>query len=189
MNPEDDTAQSAIPAGSPGEGEPVFLVVGKLRRPHGVRGEIQMEVLTDFPERLVPGMTVFIGEDHQPFQISSCRWHQDSLLMAFQGKSDREEVGILRNSLVYVRTDEIPPLEEGEYYHHELIGLEVREETGAYLGVVTGILETGANDILIVMLDNGAEALLPMIDEVILNVDLKDGEVLVHLLPGLLLDQ
>lgn len=189
MSSEDDSPQSAIPAGSPGEGEPVFLVVGKLRRPHGVRGEIQMEVLTDFPERLVPGMTVFIGEDHQPFQISSCRWHQDSLLVTFYGTSDREEAGIFRNSLVYVRADEIPTLEAGEYYHHELIGLGVREETGDYLGVVTGILETGANDILVVTLENGTEALLPMIDEVVLNVDLKDGEVLVHLLPGLLLDQ
>jgi 16S rRNA processing protein RimM len=185
----DPSDQSAMPAGSPSEGEPVFLVVGKLRRPHGVLGEILMDVVTDFPERLASGVTVFIGNDHQPFHITSCRWHQDCLLIAFQEIRDREEAGALRNSLVYVRADEIPPLEDGEYYHHELIGLEVREETGAYFGVVTGILETGANDILVVTLQNGAEVLLPITDEVILNVNLKDGEVLVHLLPGLLLDE
>jgi len=189
MRLSDSSDQSALPAGSPGEGEPVFLVVGKLRRPHGVRGEIQMDIVTDFPERLAAGVTVFIGEDHQPTRISSCRWHQDSMLVAFHGISDRDEAGILRNCLVYVRADEIPPLEEGEYYHHELIGLGVREDIGTYLGVVTGILETGANDILVVTSENGAEALLPMIDEVVLNVDLKEGEVLVHLLPGLLLDK
>jgi len=188
MTPGEDSSQSAVPAGSSGDGEPVFLAVGKLRRPHGVRGEIQMDIYTDFPERLTAGVTVFIGEDHTPFLISSSRWHQDSLLIAFRDINDRDEAGALRNSLVYVRADEIPPLEDGEYYHHELIGLGVKDENGSYLGEIKGILETGANDILVVQLENGKEALLPMTDEVVLSIDLMDGMVSVHLLPGLLLD-
>jgi 16S rRNA processing protein RimM len=145
-----------------------------------------MDVLTDFPERLAPGAQVFIGEEHQPCVIRSSRGQNDAMLVAFQGMSSPEAVGGLRNLLMYVRADEIPRLEEGEYYHHECIGMRVIDEHGVSVGVITEILESAAHDIFIVETAERKEVLLPATDEVILKVDVRRGEMQVHLLPGLL---
>lgn len=176
------------PAGSPGKGEPVFLVIAKLRRPHGVRGEVIMDVLTDFPERLKKGLVVFIGQDHRAETIRSLRQHGTALLVAFKGYDTPETVGVLRNELVYVRADDRPPLAEGEYYHHELIGLRVVDESGILLGTLIQILDTRANDVYVVRPQAGPEILLPAIESVILDIDLEKGEIRVHLLPGLIPD-
>ncbi len=172
--------------GSPMPGEPVFLVVGKLRRPHGVHGELWMDVLTDFPERLLPGLTVYAGENHQALRIHLCRSHGSSLLITFEGFSDPEMSGALRNELVYVRADDIPRLPEGEYYHHQILGLRVVGEDGNDLGTITDILETGANDVCVIRQESGKELLLPMVDSTILEINLAKGVMRVHLLEGLI---
>jgi 16S rRNA processing protein RimM len=172
-------------AGSPPGGEPAFLVVGKLRHPHGVRGEILMEVITDFPERLQPGVTVLIGEGHQPQRIRSRRIHNKGLLVSFDGYTTPEMVGALRNALVYVSTADRPPLPEGEYYHHQLLGLRVINDDGQDLGRIAEILTTAANDIYVVRGETGTEILLPAIEAVIREIDLEKGELHAHLLPGL----
>jgi 16S rRNA processing protein RimM len=177
---------SEQPTGSPPNGEPAFLVVGKLRHPHGVRGEILMQVITDFPERLLPGLTVFVGEQHRPERIRSRRNHGQGLLVAFDGYASPEAVGALRNELVYVPTADRPPLPEGEYYHHQILGLRVINEDGQELGRVSEILSSAAHDIYAVRRETGPEILLPAIDEVILKIDLERGELRVHLLPGLI---
>ncbi len=181
-------AETTLPtdaAGSPSPGEPVFLAVGKLRRPHGVRGELQMEVLTDFPERLRPGITLYVGPEHRPMRLRSRRSARQTLIVAFEGCQTPEEASAIRNLLVFVRADDRPPLPEGEYYHHQLIGLRAVTEEGRFLGTVREILETGANEVYVLLPENGPEILLPGIDEVILGIDLEKGELRVHLLPGL----
>jgi len=173
--------------GSPGlPGEPVFLVVGKLRRPHGVHGELWMDVLTDFPERLKPGLTVYAGEDHQVFHIRRCRSYGRSLLVTFEEFSDPDKAGALRNELLSVRSEDIPDLPEGEYYHHQILGLHVVGENGDNLGTVIDILETGANDVCVVRQESGAELLLPIVDATVLEIDLAKGIMRVHLLEGLI---
>jgi 16S rRNA processing protein RimM len=174
--------------GSPSTGEPVFLAVGKLHRAHGIQGEIIMEVLTDFPERLNAGDTLFVGKEHQPVRLRSRRWHNRNLLVAFEGYANPEVVGIFVNQLVQVRADDRPPLPEGEYYHHQLLGLQVVDENGRPLGRLKQILETGANDVYIVQPEQGKEILLPAIDSVLRSIDLAQGQIIVHLLPGLLPD-
>lgn len=173
-------------AGSPLPGEPVFVAVGKLRRPHGLRGEIMMEIYTDFPERLRAGMRLYMGEAQQELSLVRRRWHQDTLLLTFEGYNTPESVGVLRNQVLYVRTADLPPLPEGEYYHHQLLGLDAVDERGRLLGKVTEILETGANDVLIVRSETGREALLPLIDDVVLAIDLPGRRMRIHLLPGIL---
>ena len=168
--------------------EAVFLVVGKLRRPHGLRGEMIMEVITDFPERLRSGMMVFVGEEHDARTISTRRRYSDDLLLGFEGYQTPEQAGALRNQYVYVRSDLIPPLPDGEYYQHQLLGLRVVTDEGRELGRLEQILETGANAVYLVRSESGAEILLPAIDPVVLGVDLPGGEMRVHLLPGLLND-
>ena len=182
--------QRSDTSGSPSSGEPEFLVVGKLRRPHGIRGEILMEILTDFPERFQEDTVVYVGNEHQPLRIRSIRKHRQALLVAFDGYDSRESVGQFRNQFVHVRTDDRPPLPDGEYYIHELTGLQVVTDTGENLGVLTSILETGANDVYIIKpFGDGKDILLPAIDPVILKIDLDQGQMLVHLLPGLVPDR
>lgn len=172
--------------GSPEVGEPDFLVVGKLGRPHGVNGEILMEVYTDFPERIQPGVTLFLGPQLQPLRLTKRRPHSRGMLVAFEGYHDRDTIGELRNQLVHVPAADRPPLEEDEYYYHQLLGMQVVDEAERPLGRVSSILETGANDVYVVRDQAGSELLLPAIESVILDIDLEHQEIRVHLLPGLL---
>jgi len=161
--------------GSPMPGEPVFVMVGQMRAPHGVKGEILMEPMTDFPQRLRAGKEVFIGPEHKPFTIVSRRVVQKGLLLTFSGFDDCDQVAVLTNKAVFVRADSLPPLPAGEYYHHQLMGLTVCDQDGALLGKLGEIIETGANDVYVVQSEDGKEVLLPVVPEVILEVNLEAG--------------
>ena len=174
------------PAGSPHVGEPAFLEVGKIRRPHGVSGEVLVELLTDFPERLVRDKVLFIGANKERVVIRSSRQHADGILLAFTGFDDPESIGQYRNQLLYVAGTDIPELPEGEYYYHELLDLSVVEEDGHELGRIAEIIETGANDVYVVIDESGRELLIPVIPDVIREMDLDAGVVTVRLLPGLI---
>jgi 16S rRNA processing protein RimM len=171
--------------GSPQAGGPVFLVVGTVGRPHGLRGELQFHALTDFPERLAPGLAVFIGPAYAPYEIRGIQEHGQKYLLRLDGIDSRESAEILRNARVFVRTDSIPPLEDGEYYQHQVLGLQVQAESGEQLGAVSEIISTGANDVLVVLGDGG-EILVPRLDDVVLKIDLKAGLITVRLPKGLL---
>ncbi len=187
MTPQNDLFEGEHDAGSPSKREPAFLAIGKLRRPHGVRGEMVMSVWTDFPERLLPGVNLYVGESHTVLAIRSVRWHRDDILIAFEEYADRDQVGELRNQIAYVRADDRPALPEGQFYLHQLVGLRViRAEDDSFLGWIEEIFETGSNDVLIVRMEDGGELLLPDIPSVVLAIDLEQGEMRVHLLPGLL---
>jgi 16S rRNA processing protein RimM len=166
-----------------------YLVVGQIGRPHGVRGEMRMRIFSDFPERLVRGTQVYVGEGYIPLQIHSSRWEGDAMLIAFDGYRNRTQAETLCNLWVYVRADERPPLEEGEYYHHQLIGLRAitddEDPALQMLGIITDILRTGANDVYVIQKED-KEVLLPALNETILEVNLARGEMRVHLLPRLL---
>jgi 16S rRNA processing protein RimM len=173
-------------SGSPSKGEPVYLAVGLLRRPHGVHGEILMEVYTDFPDRLEDGTTVFLGGKHKPATIRHIRHHNDGLLFSFDGVETPESAGLLRKQMVYVKTTTRPALPDGQYYHHQIIGMIVVDDTGNELGKLTEIIETGANDVYVVKSDEGKEILLPSIKQVVLDVNIEANKMIVHLIPGLL---
>jgi len=173
-------------SGSPSKGEPVYLAVGLLRRPHGVHGEILMEVYTDFPERLEDGTTVFLGAKHKPATIRHIRHHNEGLLFSFEGVDTPESAGLLRKQLVYVKTATRPALPAGQYYHHQMIGMTVVDDSGNELGQLTEIIETGANDVYVVLSGTGKELLLPSIRQVVLDVDVESNRMIVHLIPGLL---
>ncbi len=173
-------------SGSMDNHEPEFLAVGKFRRPHGVRGEIVMSVWTEFPERLEPGIKIYVGDEYIPYHIRSVRCHRDDLLVALNEFDNREEVGGLRNQIVSVPAADLPELDDGEIYLHQIIGMTViNSEDDQNLGRIVEIIETGANDVYIVRPTTGSELLLPAIEDVILAIDLETQEILVKLLPGL----
>lgn len=175
--------------GSLPDSEPVFLAVGKVRRPHGIHGELVMEVFTDFPDRLRPGMLVYLGPQRQPLRLTSTRWHKEALLIGLEGCTNPEAAGSYRSQPVYVMAAERPVLADGEYYHHQIIGLSALSEEGQVLGQVTEILETGANDVLVVSPAHGPQILIPYRDEFVLQVDLEKKTILLRLIPGLLPDE
>jgi len=172
-------------SGSPA-GEPLFLVVGFLRRPHGVRGEIVMDLHTDFPERLRVGRKLFVGEQHKPLTLEGVRPHARSVLIKFRGMETPEDAGQYRNQWVYVKASEAPALPQGQIYQHELYGMTVIDDTGQTLGKITEIIVTGANDVYVVTDDAGREILLPAIPPVILDIDAGRRLIRVHLLEGLI---
>lgn len=174
------------PAGSPTAGEPAFLVIGKVRRPHGVKGDVLVEIYTEFPERLRPEAVVYVGEEHLPLKISRRRNHNEGLLLAFEQYTTPEQVGRFRNQLLYTAKSDAPELPPGEYYLYEFIGLDVVDEKDVPLGKVSEVLQTGANDVYVVTNESGGELLLPAIAEVVLDVDIAAKKMRVHLLPGLL---
>jgi 16S rRNA processing protein RimM len=172
-------------SGSP-SGEPVYLTVGFLRRPHGLQGEMIMDLHTDFPERMKSGRKLFIGEQHQPITLTNVRPHQSGLLVKFKGIETPEDAGLLRNQWVYINAKNAPPLPSGQIYQHELFGFRVLDDNGNLLGEIVEIIETGANDVYVVKDDSGKEILLPAIPSVILKLDPVRRLIRVHLLEGLI---
>jgi 16S rRNA processing protein RimM len=170
--------------GSP-DGEPVYLVVGFLRRAHGLRGEMIMDLHTDFPERLRSGRKLFVGEERKPVTLSGTRPHAKGILVKLKGVETPEDVAAFRNQWVYVEATDVPALPEGQLYQHELFGFEVVDENGNLLGELVEILETGANDVYVVRNEAGKELLLPAIPSVILETDPSQRVLRVHLLEGL----
>ena len=171
--------------GSP-DGEPVYLVVGFLRRAHGVQGEIIMDLHTDFPERFRSERKLFVGEEHKVRTIESVRSHAKGLLIKFKGIETPEETARFRNQWVYIKATDAPPLPEGQFYQHQLFGFQVVDENENLLGELVEIIETGANDVYVVKNESGKEILLPAIPSVILDLDPARRLMRVHLLEGLI---
>jgi 16S rRNA processing protein RimM len=171
--------------GSP-KGESIYLAIGYLRRPHGVSGEIIMDVHTDFPNRIKSGRKIYIGDKHESATFDTVRVHGDSLLISLRGYDTPEAVGRFRNQWVHVKAKDVPPLPEGQHYKYEIVDLEVIDDQGNPLGRIAEILETGANDVYVVRDEAGREILLPAIPSVVLEVDMELRQMKVHLLEGLI---
>jgi 16S rRNA processing protein RimM len=160
-------------------------------RPHGVRGEVRVAPHTDQPERFTWLKSVYLGDtDPQLVEVESVRFHegQGLVLLKFAGYDTREDADRLRGQWVHVPEKDAIPLAEGEYFLYQLEGLTVRSDDGRDLGRLTGVLETGANNVFVIQGEQG-EILLPDIPEVIREINFETGLMTVHLLPGLLADQ
>jgi 16S rRNA processing protein RimM len=175
-------------SGSPPPGEPEYLLVGTIRRPHGVHGELLMDVATDFPERLQPGVKIFVGAAHVPTVIAACRGHARGLLLTFEGVDTPESAGMYRNETVWVLAADRPPLPEGQYYHHELLGCTIEDEKRGSIGILAEILLTGANDVYVVQTPEGREVLLPAIAGVVLHIDVPNRIIRIRVPEGIEID-
>lgn len=164
--------------------EPRLLVIGEVLRPQGLRGEVRVRVLTDFPERLRVLKRVYLGQTLKPAIVESVRFHQGCALLKFAGYDDRTAADSLRHAWVQIPVEEAMPLEEDEYYFYQIVGLAAWTAQGEYLGRVQEVLATGANDVYIIRGPKG-EILLPAIEEVVREVDLEAGRLTVVLPEGL----
>ena len=164
-----------------------YLAIGKVVRAHGVKGEISVKVMTEFPERFEITRQVYLGNEFEatPYQLNSYRWHKDNVLLTLVGITNRDEAEPLKGQLVQVPIEEAMPLPDGVYYHYQLVGLAVVTTTGDQLGVLSEVMETGAHDVYVVDND-GKEILLPAIADVVKSVDLETGQMTVEVIEGLI---
>lgn len=168
-----------------------LVSIGKIIGTHGYKGTLKAAPLTDFPERFKNLKEVLLqrGEAVTRMQVESTLLHNRLVLVKIQGVDSKEEAQTYRGSLLMVEEKDVYPLPEGVYYHFQLEGLSVYDAQRGYLGKLTHIIETGANDVYVVQSDLYGEVLVPAIQDVIQSVDLDRGEVRVNLLPGLIDDE
>jgi 16S rRNA processing protein RimM len=168
-----------------------LLNVGKIVNTHGVRGEIKVWPQTDFPDvRFRPGSRLLLvpPDSGAPFavEVQGAREHKNLYIVKLKGFDDINGVEKYKGGQLKVGADDRVELEEGEYYVQDIVGCRVVTEDGAELGAVSDVLTPGANDVWVVKRPDGKELLLPVIDDVVLDVNVSDRVVTVHLLEGLL---
>jgi 16S rRNA processing protein RimM len=164
-------------------GEPT-VAVGRITRPHGVRGEIAVVVLTEVEGRFADGATVWL-EDGRPLTIESSRPHRDRLLVRFREVPDRTAAEALGTALLVVPQASSPDLPEGSWWDHELIGCRVVTDTGRDLGELADVIHTTANDVWSAIDATGHETLIPVLRDVLADVDVASKRIVVHEIPGL----
>jgi 16S rRNA processing protein RimM len=161
---------------------PGFVAVGRVSTAWGVRGVIKVIPLVDKQERLASGRSVTVAGQRRT--IENSRWQKGMAYLKLSGIDDRETAFALRGQLLTVPESELEPLGEGQYYRFQLVGLAVESTAGASLGHVTDVLGTGANDVYIVQGERG-EILIPATDDIVKEIDLEHGRMVIEEVPGL----
>lgn len=162
------------------------LQVARIGKPHGIRGEVTVQVLTDAPEdRFVPG-TGFLVEPASagPLTVSSARWNKDILLLGFEEVADRNTAETLRGAKLFIETAELDEDDDEGWYEHELVGLEARVGD-AVVGKVAGLHTMPVQDLLVVATPEGDEVLVPFVEEIVPEVNTGEGYILITPPPGL----
>lgn len=169
---------------------PDYLLLGEILRPHGIRGELRVRMLTDYPERINDLEQIFLGKSVEstptPYEVEHLRMHQGFGLLKLVGVDDRNAAEGFRELFVMVDIAHAIPLADDEIYLYQLIGLQVQTDDGRDLGILTEVLETGANDVYIVKGDLYGEVLIPVLQDTILKTDIDARMLLVKLPEGLL---
>ncbi len=163
------------------------MTVGTVVAPHGVSGEVRVLPATDFPERFRERRRLYLdGPAPRWERVEGARFHGKLVILKLAGCNDRDAAEALRGYRVQVAAGEIPPLPEGEYYHFQLLGLDVESADGTPLGRLEAVYATGANDVYAVRPPGGGkEILIPALRSVVVAVDLEAGRMVVALPPGL----
>jgi 16S rRNA processing protein RimM len=152
------------------------LQVARIGKPHGIRGEVTVQVLTDAPgDRFVPG-TEFVVEPASagPLTVNSARWNKDILLLGFDEIGTRNEAETLRGAKLFIETEELDEDDDEGWYEHELVGLEAR--VGSKVVGKVAALNTGtAQDLLMVTTPEGKEILVPFVEQIVPEVNVEEG--------------
>ena len=164
------------------------LEVGQIVNTFGIKGEVKVTPFTDDINRFDDLKKVYVKtrKESKLHKVESVRYHKNMVLLKLEGINNPEDAELLKNSFLEIDREDAIPLEEGQYFIVDLIGLDVYTDEGNLLGKVDDIYNTGANDIYVVKDELGKQILLPGIDDVIKEVDLDSGKIIVHLIPGLI---
>ena len=160
------------------------VVVGRITRAHGVTGEVAVLVISEVPGRFDDGATLWL-EDGRTLTVESSRPHKDRLLVRFRGVDDRAQAEALQKALLVVPESSSPELPDGSWWDHRIVGCALETDTGRALGTVRDVIHTGANDVWSAVDDDGVETLVPVLEDVIVDVDLDAKRIVVREIPGL----
>ncbi len=155
------------------------VVIGKAGAPHGLKGELRVIPLTDFPERFESLREVLIGE--RSFHVERVHYHRQFVLLTLAECSSREAAAKLTGELLRVARKDAAPLAEGEFYTFDIIGLAALDMDGKRLGAVSHVLKTGSNDVYVVKKPDGAELLVPALKKVVREINIAEGFLRVDL--------
>lgn len=164
------------------------LEVGQIVNTFGVKGFVKIYPYVDDVRRFddLKNVYVTIKKEDQVLEIEEVKYHKNMVLVKFKGIDDMDSAERLRNAYVEIDRKDAIPLEEGQYFIVDLLGLEVYSDEGSLLGKLNDIFNTGSNDVYEVKDELGKTILLPGIPEVIKEVDLENGKIIVHILEGLI---
>lgn len=172
-----------------------WILIGEIVASQGNGGEVRVFPQTDFPERFANMEEIVLFKPNSntvklKFQLEKARLHKNFVILKLAGVDDISAAEKLRGMEIKVARDQVVPLPEGQNYIFELIGLQVYTTEGLFLGTITDVLRTGANDVYVVKPEPGItklkDILIPVIDDVVLKIDIENHKVLVQLLDGLL---
>lgn len=165
-----------------------LLQVGIITSTHGVRGEIKVYPTTDDPRRFrrLKEVVLDTGKEKMNLEIEGVKFFKQFVILKFKGLDNINNIEKYRQKSLYVTRKNAVRLQRDEYFIADLIGLKVQDEDGKELGTVKDVIETGANDVYEVEMADGKSLLLPAIKQCILNVDVENGTMQVHVLEGLL---
>ena len=165
-----------------------ILQVGDVTSTHGLAGEVKVFPTTDDPKRFKKLKQVLLdtGKDMLPLEVEQVKFFKNMVILKFKGYDRIEDIMGFKGKNLYVTRENAVRLKKDEYFIADLIGMKVYTEDEAYLGELTEVITTGANDVYTVHMENGKDVLIPAIGQCILNVDVEHETMQVHLLEGLL---
>lgn len=165
-----------------------FLLIGEIAAPFGVRGQVKVRSYTDRPDYINRHVrTVYVGDQRVALTLTRLVEHKPGFLIAsLREITSRDAAEALRGVSLYIRAVEAAPLAEGEYFLHQLIGLAVFTEDGQFVGEVREVLETSANEVLVIARQGYADALVPMVRDFITTLDFTAGRIVIRPIEGLL---
>lgn len=165
-----------------------LLKVGVITSTHGIRGEVKVFPTTDDVQRFayLKDCILDTGRQKIPMEVEGCKFFKKQAILKFKGYDTINDIEQYKQATLWVTRENAVPLEEGEFYIADIINAKVYEEDGNYLGILTSVMETGANDVYVVKLKNGKELLLPAIPQCILEVDVEEPRLTVRLMKGMM---
>lgn len=164
-----------------------FFEIGQIVNTFGVKGMVKVYPYTENVKRFeeLKKVSLINKNSKKEYEIKEVKYHKNMVLIKFKGVDTVEQAEELRNFYIQIERKDATPLEEGSYYIADLINLDVYTDEGEKLGILEDIFNTGSNDVYVVKDLNGKQILLPGIEDVIKEIDLKEGKILVHMLKGL----
>ena len=164
-----------------------LLQVGVITSTHGVRGEVKVFPTTDDPARFkkLKNVVLDTGTEMIDLEVAGVKFFKNMVIVKFKGIDNINDVEKYRQKSLYVTRENAVKLKKNEYFIADLIGLAAKSDEGEDLGILSDVLQTGANDVYVLSKEGSDDILLPAIRECVKEVDLDNGEITVHLLPGL----
>ncbi len=165
-----------------------FVTIGVIEKAHGIKGNVKVKPNTDYPPRFESLKTVIVerpDREMEELEVSKVLVRDDVIYLGLKGIDTRDAAQALRGAFINIKKEDVLPLEEGRFYHFEILGFEVKKTSGELLGKIEEVMDLPANAVLVVK-DENREYLIPAIQDVVKKIDMERGEIMIEPMDGLL---